>query len=170
MLTTFTLSGLGLRVWEHDANNKTENNVIHWKKTKCMNYETMSMILELHRSSFTSVAFKMKLIIMQGNWNTFLVMFDFKECWSIRVKTCLKGETTERSNNNNNNNVTYIYHALINALSAHMIHINLNMIFYTHVERSPTKTIYIKYFKISHVTFSVSGKVEVLTFLFYKCK
>ena len=39
----------------------------------------------------------------------------------------------------------YIYHALINALSAHMIHINLNMIFYTHVEHSPTKTIYIKY-------------------------
>ena len=28
----------------------------------------------------------------------------------------------------------YIYHTLINALSAHMIHINLNMIFYTHVE------------------------------------
>ena len=42
----------------------------------------------------------------------------------------------------------YIYHALINALSAHMIHINLNMIFYTHVEHSPTKTIYIKYYKI----------------------
>ena len=41
-----------------------------------------------------------------------------------------------------------IYHALINALSAHMIHINLNMIFYTHVEHSPrpTKTIYIKYY------------------------
>ena len=36
----------------------------------------------------------------------------------------------------------YIYHALINALSAHMIHINLNMIFYTHVKHSPTKTIY----------------------------
>ena len=34
----------------------------------------------------------------------------------------------------------YIYHALINALSAHMIHINLNMIFYTHVEPIPTKT------------------------------
>ena len=31
-----------------------------------------------------------------------------------------------------------IYHALINALSAHMIHINLN-IFYTHIEHSPTK-------------------------------
>ena len=40
----------------------------------------------------------------------------------------------------------YIYHALINTLSAHMIHINLN-IFYTHVEHSPTKTIYIKYYK-----------------------
>ena len=40
----------------------------------------------------------------------------------------------------------YIYHALINALSAHMIHINLNMIFYTHVEHSATKTIYIKYY------------------------
>ena len=34
----------------------------------------------------------------------------------------------------------YIYHALINAMSAHMIHINLNVIFYTHVEHSPTKT------------------------------
>ena len=41
----------------------------------------------------------------------------------------------------------YIYHALINALSAHMIHINLNMILYTHIEHSPTKTIYIKYYK-----------------------
>ena len=43
--------------------------------------------------------------------------------------------------------ILYIYHALINALSAHMIHINLNMIFYTHEEHSPTKTIYIKYIK-----------------------
>ena len=42
----------------------------------------------------------------------------------------------------------YIYHALINALSTHMIHINLNMIFYTHVKHSPTKTIYIKYYLI----------------------
>ena len=30
----------------------------------------------------------------------------------------------------------YIYHALINALSAHMKPINLNMMFYTHVEHS----------------------------------
>ena len=42
--------------------------------------------------------------------------------------------------------IMYIYHALINALSAHMIRINLNMIFYTHVQHSPTKTIYIKFF------------------------
>ena len=35
--------------------------------------------------------------------------------------------------------ITYIYHALINALSAHIIHMNLNMIFYTHVEHSPTQ-------------------------------
>ena len=41
----------------------------------------------------------------------------------------------------------YIYPVLINALNAHMIHINLNMIFYTLVEHSPTKTIYIKYYK-----------------------
>ena len=40
----------------------------------------------------------------------------------------------------------YIYHALINALSAHMIRINLNMIFYTHVEHSPTKAMYIKHY------------------------
>ena len=37
--------------------------------------------------------------------------------------------------------IMYIYQALINTLRAHMIHINLNMIFYTHVEHSPTKTI-----------------------------
>ena len=30
--------------------------------------------------------------------------------------------------------IKYIYHALINALSAHMMHINLDMIFYTHVK------------------------------------
>ena len=46
--------------------------------------------------------------------------------------------------------IMHIYHALINALSAHMIHIKLNMIFYTHVEHSPTKTIYIKYYKAHH--------------------
>ena len=39
--------------------------------------------------------------------------------------------------------IMYIYHAVINTLSVHTIHINLNMIFYTHVEHSPTKTVYI---------------------------
>ena len=32
--------------------------------------------------------------------------------------------------------IMYIYHVLINALSTHMIHINLNIIFYTHVEHT----------------------------------
>ena len=35
--------------------------------------------------------------------------------------------------------IMYIYRALINALSAHIILINLNVIFYTHVEHSPMK-------------------------------
>ena len=46
--------------------------------------------------------------------------------------------------------IMYIYHALINALSAHMIHINLNMIFYTRVKHSPTKTVYIYYYIYIH--------------------
>jgi len=41
--------------------------------------------------------------------------------------------------------IMYIYHALFNALSAHMIHINLTMIFYTHVEHSSTQTIHLKH-------------------------
>ena len=44
----------------------------------------------------------------------------------------------------------YIYHALINSLSAHTIHINLNTKFYTHVEHSPTKTMYIRYYIWKH--------------------
>ena len=35
--------------------------------------------------------------------------------------------------------IMYTYRALINALSVHAIHINLNMIFYTHVKHSPIK-------------------------------
>ena len=45
-----------------------------------------------------------------------------------------------------------IYHALINNLSAHMIHINLNTIFCTHVEHSPTETELIEF------CFSLMGK------------
>ena len=46
--------------------------------------------------------------------------------------------------------IMYIYHALINALSTHMIHINLNTIFYTHTEHSPTKSIYIRCYMETH--------------------
>ena len=42
--------------------------------------------------------------------------------------------------------ITYIYHVLINNPSAHTIHINLNTIFYTHVEDSPTETIYVRHY------------------------
>ena len=38
----------------------------------------------------------------------------------------------------------YIYHALINDLSAYIIHINLNTTCYTHVDDSPTETIDIR--------------------------
>ena len=44
----------------------------------------------------------------------------------------------------------YIYHVLINALSTHTIHINLNTIFCTHVEHGPTKTIYVRYYMEKH--------------------
>ena len=35
----------------------------------------------------------------------------------------------------------YIYDVLVSTLSAPIIHINLNVIFYTNVERSPTETL-----------------------------
>ena len=40
----------------------------------------------------------------------------------------------------------YIYHARINAVSAHVVHINLNTIFYIHAQHSPTIAIYMKYY------------------------
>ena len=43
-----------------------------------------------------------------------------------------------------------IYHVLINTLNAHIIHINLNTIFYTYVEDSPTKTIYTRQYMETH--------------------
>ena len=42
--------------------------------------------------------------------------------------------------------IMYIYRALINALNGRIIHINLNTVFYTHLEDSPTKTIYIRHY------------------------
>ena len=59
--------------------------------------------------------------------------------------------------------ILYIYHVLINALSAHMIHINLNTIFYTHVEHSPTKTIYIKYYK--NIFYSFHHQLAIVDYL-----
>ena len=43
-----------------------------------------------------------------------------------------------------------IDHALVNALSTHVIHVNLNTIFYTYVEHNPIKTIYIRYYMETH--------------------
>ena len=66
----------------------------------------------------------------------------------------------------------YIYHALINALSTHMIHIydiNLNMIFYAHVGHSPTKTIYIKHYTEKKINTQVLyGKTHTHTQHRYK--
>ena len=44
--------------------------------------------------------------------------------------------------------IMYIYHALINALSAHMIHINLNMIFYTHAGQSYQNNLHKVYYTV----------------------
>ena len=44
----------------------------------------------------------------------------------------------------------YLHHALINTLSVHMTHINLNTIFFTHAEYSPTETMDIQYWKNAH--------------------
>ena len=42
--------------------------------------------------------------------------------------------------------IIIIYNTLIDALSVHMIHTNLNTIFHTHVEHSPANAIYMKYY------------------------
>ena len=64
------------------------------------------------------------------------------ECWQC-VWTCQKTVTSKERPECIT--IMYIYHALINALSAYMIHINLNMIFYTHVEHSSTQTTHTKH-------------------------
>ena len=46
--------------------------------------------------------------------------------------------------------IMYIYHALIRALTAHIIHINLNTIFHTYVVHSSTKTVYIRHYMETH--------------------
>ena len=56
--------------------------------------------------------------------------------------------------------IMYIFHALINALIAHMIHVNLNMIFYTHVEHNPAKTLAINSLVSSYSVVSVYWAVQ----------
>ena len=53
----------------------------------------------------------------------------------------------------------YIYHALINTLGALMIHINLNTIFHTYVEHSPTKTTYGRYYMNTHTHYLANNAV-----------
>ena len=57
----------------------------------------------------------------------------------------------------------YIYQALINALSAHMIHINLNTIFYTHIEDSPTKTVYVRHYVETHALVHKRKRTHTMT-------
>ena len=58
----------------------------------------------------------------------------------------------------------FLYHALINALSAHMIHINLNKIFYTHAEHNPTEAINIKnYMENTHTPTHTHTHTHTLT-------
>ena len=59
----------------------------------------------------------------------------------LRTPLPLSNGTFTVSECNNGNKKMYVYHALINALNAHMLHINLNMMFCMRVEHSPTKTI-----------------------------
>ena len=61
-----------------------------------------------------------------------------------------KEEKEEQKDNKNNEDTVYheivmimhVYHALINALSSHMIHMNLNTIFCPHEEKCPTNAVY----------------------------
>ena len=60
----------------------------------------------------------------------------------------------------------YSYHALSNALSAHIIHINLNTIFHTHVEDSPTKIIYIRHYMDGHTHTHIHTHTHTHTHVF----
>ena len=68
----------------------------------------------------------------------------------ILVKKINYPPPPKKQQHTNHTNKIIILIALINALSTHMIHINLDMIFCTHVEHSPTKTIYTNYYTETH--------------------
>ena len=57
--------------------------------------------------------------------------------------------------------IMYIYYALIDAMIAHMMRININTSFYTHAEHSPTDAIHTKdYLKEK----TKSNKIKALVF------
>ena len=56
--------------------------------------------------------------------------------------------------------IMYVYHELIDALSTHMLHINLNTIC-TPVEHSPTNAIYLKYKKQEKVNTMNSDHIYI---------
>ena len=63
--------------------------------------------------------------------------------------------------------IMYIYHALINTLSAHMVPVNLYTIFCTHIEHNPTKTIYMRYYMetLTHTHIHTHTYVDCMYFL-----
>ena len=104
-----------------------------------------------HTAKNVMTAFNNKYIIRSSNRGYSVLFDDLYDYQAIRIQFEFRAIHREQRylkaiHTNVIIIIMYIYHALINALSAHMIHINLNMIFYTHVKHSPTKTIYIKYY------------------------
>ena len=66
----------------------------------------------------------------------------------------------------------HIYYVFINTLSAHMVQINLDTLFYMHVEHSPTKTIYVKYYIYGNAhthTHINCNEIKRMTFI-WMCK
>ena len=99
---------------------------------RCTNTNTMLVLF----SQITSLESVMLEVSQQRctNTNTMLVLFSqITTLESVMLEVCVMII------------IMYIYHALINALSAHMMLINLNMIFHTHAEQSPNKTTHTKH-------------------------
>ena len=126
-------------------------------------------VLAEDESLVTTTTKPLHILSMAGGWTSYKVSIKTVVTESVgntsnsrsssqHVSAIASVKTVSHTSDRNNRYMTspqfsviiiiimYIYHALINALSAHMIHINLNMIFYTHLKHSPTKTIYIKYY------------------------
>ena len=99
---------------------------------RCTNTNTMLVLF----SQITSLESVMLEVSQQRctNTNTMLVLFSqITSLESVMLEVCVMII------------IMYIYHVLINALSTHMMLINLNMIFHTRAEQSPTKTTHTKH-------------------------